>query len=487
MTALIGLIPACAGKTTDAATITLAAPAHPRVCGENIYGPGVWPMPVGSSPRVRGKPTHYDAGRLGGRLIPACAGKTAPRSRADPRRRAHPRVCGENRRQSADESAPAGSSPRVRGKPARRLSDMRRARLIPACAGKTLPHRCPTDRREAHPRVCGENDQAGKIVALRPGSSPRVRGKRKSCGSCRDETGLIPACAGKTSTQRTLRMRPEAHPRVCGENLEQSIGAVDTVGSSPRVRGKLAAPFEGGGEIRLIPACAGKTAQVANQDIANRAHPRVCGENSQRSHLSERRRGSSPRVRGKLIAFQKKDSYQGLIPACAGKTDTASARRHALWAHPRVCGENRAAWWWKRTSWGSSPRVRGKLFPPRLGFLRLRLIPACAGKTISAQAGALPVGAHPRVCGENYAHAGEVMPYVGSSPRVRGKLAWLAQPLRRLGLIPACAGKTRSRRPRSLSRGAHPRVCGENTHPQRMGRCAWGSSPRVRGKHRRLD
>ena len=53
-----------------------------------------------------------------------------------------------------------------------------------------------------------------------------------------------------------------AHPRVCGENLEQSIGAVDTVGSSPRVRGKHKPRRVFKSATRLIPACAGKTCEA---------------------------------------------------------------------------------------------------------------------------------------------------------------------------------------------------------------------------------
>ena len=79
----------------------------------------------------------------------------------------------------------AGSSPRVRGKRGRRSRPRMRARLIPACAGKTMP--LPLRRRPdpAHPRVCGENliDKPNILKGL--GSSPRVRGKRRSRRSAR--------------------------------------------------------------------------------------------------------------------------------------------------------------------------------------------------------------------------------------------------------------------------------------------------------------
>ena len=50
----------------------------------------------------------------------------------------------------------------------------------------------------------------------------------------------------------------------------------------------------------------------------------------------------------------------------------------------------------------------------------------------------------------------------GSSPRVRGKLQSIQTIVTRLGLIPACAGKTYAYTAIETSWKAHPRVCGEN-------------------------
>ena len=71
----------------------------------------------------------------------------------------------------------------------------------------------------AHPRVCGENSKLARLLCIRSGSSPRVRGK--PCVSHGNEVlgGLIPACAGKTECLYLLRGIPPAHPRVCGENV----------------------------------------------------------------------------------------------------------------------------------------------------------------------------------------------------------------------------------------------------------------------------
>ena len=71
---------------------------------------------------------------------------------------------------------------------------------------------------------------------------------------------------------------------------------------------------------------------------------------------------------------------------------------------------------------GSSPRVRGKLQSLDIDVLKEGLIPACAGKTDDRQTEAHVKQAHPRVCGENFKDGGSVEPQQGSSPRVRGKL-----------------------------------------------------------------
>ena len=73
---MIGLIPACAGKTRSPGQQARALRAHPRVCGENSVPVEKSCISGGSSPRVRGKLpiTVERAGEQ--RLIPACAGKT---------------------------------------------------------------------------------------------------------------------------------------------------------------------------------------------------------------------------------------------------------------------------------------------------------------------------------------------------------------------------------------------------------------------------
>ena len=150
-----------------------------------------------------------------------------------------------------------------------------------------------------------------------------------------------------------------------------------------------------------------------------------------------------------------------------------------------MCGENKNRSPNTSPHMGSSPRVRGKQSAFRHGTRLTGLIPACAGKTVTRRRPAVCQRAHPRVCGENPLFSLPFLPVSGSSPRVRGKPGLGGHKDFMVGLIPACAGKT----PRGCGdfqlHWAHPRVCGENYYLVRGGIATMGSSPRVRGKRLR--
>ena len=391
-------------------------------------------------------------------------------------------MCGENRLRLEGVEVATGSSPRVRGKRTWRRGPGRRSGLIPACAGKTGRSSSSTGCPRAHPRVCGENDARRSAFDSARGSSPRVRGKLIAQPRPPALPRLIPACAGKTVRVGSTSMTSGAHPRVCGENVRRTRGVWEVGGSSPRVRGKRLPRLQQERLVGLIPACAGKTSEKGLSGTTRQAHPRVCGENRPRLRRWTHEHGSSPRVRGKLDVLRGQRPRPGLIPACAGKTWTPDSLAAGSGAHPRVCGENVSALGNLGSLLGSSPRVRGKHHLRREGRNRRRLIPACAGKTGVRAGICLVLTAHPRVCGENWRVRVRVAAHCGSSPRVRGKPRRLGGPLPALRLIPACAGKTTPRTAATLGRSAHPRVCGENHRVMRRSMVGPGSSPRVRGK-----
>ena len=172
-------------------------------------------------------------------------------------------------------------------------------------------------------------------------------------------------------------------------------------GSSPRGRGKRTRVGDQGSDDRLIPAWAGKTTHPVTRQDRGRAHPRVGGENVASKDWPLIVAGSSPRGRGKRRRFQLEGWLPGLIPAWAGKTRTRSAPGPSSRAHPRVGGENSVIVYSTPGSTGSSPRGRGKRYGNRALYRVCRLIPAWAGKTRTRNEPARCSRAHPRVGGEN--------------------------------------------------------------------------------------
>ena len=233
---------------------------------------------LGSSPRVRGTPAVLERGRHAFGIIPACAGNTVWPRTCSCRTGDHPRVCGEHCPRCGARTVNSGSSPRVRGTPDHAPGPSRIHGIIPACAGNTRGLRRSSEHIRDHPRVCGEHWYRNVHVATFPGSSPRVRGTPRVVLCRRRGAGIIPACAGNTSSCRPLRASRRDHPRVCGEHSTLSPLWAAKSGSSPRVRGTLLAVTVFAVVLGIIPACAGNTPVPVDSSCNRRDHPRVCGE-----------------------------------------------------------------------------------------------------------------------------------------------------------------------------------------------------------------
>ena len=126
-------------------------------------------------------------------------------------------------------------------------------------------------------------------------------------------------------------------------------------------------------------------------------------------------------MRGKRIRVDIIEVRVRLIPAYAGKTGMMTASQTTPAAHPRVCGENDGLTVEGIGVPGSSPRMRGKPRRHRIQHRSSGLIPAYAGKTLEARGSACELEAHPRVCGENITGVFNALKALGSSPRMRGK------------------------------------------------------------------
>ena len=146
------------------------------MCGEHASIRAQHVVHLGSSPRVRGTPRLLPVHEPVLGIIPACAGNT-PFAPASARwGRDHPRVCGEHFEYSTVTYRVEGSSPRVRGTHGHERDLRIGGGIIPACAGNTRRHRCAAHRARDHPRVCGEHRKGSQLPPSVEGSSPRVRG-----------------------------------------------------------------------------------------------------------------------------------------------------------------------------------------------------------------------------------------------------------------------------------------------------------------------
>ena len=132
---------------------------------------------------------------------------------------------------------------------------------------------------------------------------------------------------------------------------------------------------------------------------------------------------------------------------------------------------------------GSSPLTRGKLLEVLLHGALNGLIPAHAGKTGLKPPKTSRDTAHPRSRGENPVHGSASRYVVGSSPLTRGKHGHIGSGPHDGRLIPAHAGKTSIAALSFLTRAAHPRSRGENAKLHSPNTRALGSSPLTRGKH----
>ena len=253
---------------------------------------------AGSSPRVRGSQFLHScaAGRMG--IIPAGAGLTPAASLPGSPGRDHPRGCGAHQLHRQQCGLCAGSSPRVRGSPPNAPRMPLIHGIIPAGAGLTG---CRTTDREDqwdHPRGCGAHFSMESQSSFNEGSSPRVRGSPARADRRPAPVGIIPAGAGLTSEVFKSLLLFRDHPRGCGAHaFFKQVGTFQQ-GSSPRVRGSPVGLRRFVVIPGIIPAGAGLTLAIVDWHAISWDHPRGCGAHRGKSPCERRKEGSSPRVRG---------------------------------------------------------------------------------------------------------------------------------------------------------------------------------------------
>ena len=272
-----------------------------------------------------------------------------------------------------------------------------------------------------------------------------MRGKREQLVDDRSASRIIPAHAGQTRRGASPRPASPDHPRACGANDLPVLQFTERSGSSPRMRGKHGVERQNRLPDRIIPAHAGQTGCRCWVDGTGSDHPRACGANLQPGREGEADAGSSPRMRGKHRRNHGRNRLGRIIPAHAGQTSHFCTVSDVCPDHPRACGANRCQPEAVGHRHGSSPRMRGKHMAVAATNVDGRIIPAHAGQTrYDGQDADLPAD-HPRACGANLGGGIVDTAVCGSSPRMRGKRAWLGRPSHWARIIPAHAGQTASR------------------------------------------
>ncbi len=246
-----GIIPAAAGSTCSWVPSPTPHRDLPRGCGEHRRPDSGRMKDMGSSTRMRGahEPEDHRPDEPG--IIPANAGSTATHPRSSRRTWDHPRGCGEHRESPRPRRCFSGSSPRMRGARPPCLRCGTADGIIPADAGSTRGRRSTRSLPGDHPRGCGEHTGTGR---------------------------------------RSTRSLPGDHPRGCGEHSPVLINGPTVSGSSPRMRGARRSPCRAVSREGIIPADAGSTRTPTRRSLSSRDHPRGCGG---ARHREDRARGEA--------------------------------------------------------------------------------------------------------------------------------------------------------------------------------------------------
>ena len=252
----------------------------------------------------------------------------------------HPRMRGEHKMARRWWTRAVGSSPHARGTLPVFGQRIPFAGIIPACAGNTTtPPYTDSDQRD-HPRMRGEHSLPYSFVASPWGSSPHARGTHFRISMERGAHGIIPACAGNTGSFHGLTPAVKDHPRMRGEHVGEVVKDGDVPGSSPHARGTLVVADRGSSVWGIIPACAGNTGRPATARGKCRDHPRMRGEHFSCVVGKSENTGSSPHARGTPCTQAARPNATGIIPACAGNTHPIRSLLIVGGDHPRMRGEH---------------------------------------------------------------------------------------------------------------------------------------------------
>ncbi len=274
-------------------------------------------------------------------------------------------------------------------------------RFIPAGAGNTRNFWFRANRKTVYPRWRGEHSCRICLSLKATGLSPLARGTQRQIPGCDSPRRFIPAGAGNTSRPAEPGIQYAVYPRWRGEHIRGRDTQQQFIGLSPLARGTHGSSTERPEPRRFIPAGAGNTDRVSGMDTRRAVYPRWRGEHQEPAHMSEGGCGLSPLARGTLVIGLKRPCRQRFIPAGAGNTGVRFRGGDPGAVYPRWRGEHISGLSIRRPCNGLSPLARGThVFLAEVRASE-RFIPAGAGNTRRARAGAAQPPVYPRWRGEH--------------------------------------------------------------------------------------
>ena len=130
------------------------------------------------------------------------------------------------------------------------------------------------EMRWDHPHAYGDKFNVDEVLSLVEGSSPRVWGQVKFCGTADKNTGIIPTRMGTSCRTNVTHSVIKDRPHAYGDKLSCLCLGCRVAGSSPRVWGQAAVTKANMEEIGIIPTRMGtrlkksrKIAVLQNQPL----------------------------------------------------------------------------------------------------------------------------------------------------------------------------------------------------------------------------
>ena len=206
-----------------------------------------------------------------------------------------------------------------------------------------------------------------------------------------------------------------------GEDVMATMSGMRVSGSPPHARGRPQSARHDPCSGRITPACAGKTVQSGRGPRGWEDHPRMRGEDFQLDQWQAGDRGSPPHARGRRTLRRRSTWARRITPACAGKTRSQWTSPSSQTDHPRMRGEDQWDPQYRNVVNGSPPHARGRLELHRLCRERVGITPACAGKTRTHLSVTVNQWDHPRMRGEDSRTLALIPAMAGSPPHARGR------------------------------------------------------------------